>query len=138
MFSQKIMKFAMVGGLGFVVDTIVFSLAIYVLRTDLLTARVVSFILAATTTWLGNRLFTFSEREKEDKIKQWSKFFFSALISAMPNFAVFQVTIYFLGSSGLAPFIALVLGVLTGMFSNFTLSHLWVFNEKNIETKASY
>ncbi len=97
MFSQKIMKFAMVGGLGFVVDTIVFSLAIYVLRTDLLTARVVSFILAATTTWLGNRLFTFSEREKEDKIKQWSKFFFSALISAMPNFAVISGHDLFLG-----------------------------------------
>lgn len=136
MLSQKLLKFALVGSAGFIVDTIVFSLAIYVFKTDLLSARVVSFIFAATTTWLGNRWFTFSERNKEAKVKQWSKFFCSALISAIPNFLVFQATVYLLGRSGLAPFIALVFGISAGMLSNFMLSHRWVFNNPSNATEA--
>ncbi|MCL9782734.1 GtrA family protein [Vibrio sp. S4M6] len=131
MIRKKLLKFAIVGGGGFIVDSLVFALAIYLLHTNLLFARVISFIFAATTTWMGNRLFTFSERRREAISTQWSKSFCSALISAIPNFLVFQASLLMLGNKGVFPFIALVLGVGAGMFSNFALSHFWVFNRRN-------
>lgn len=56
---HKMVRFAVVGVGGFVVDCLVFALMHYVIGLPLMTARIVSFIAAATTTWFGNRVPTF-------------------------------------------------------------------------------
>ena len=53
-------RFSAIGAAGFLVDVS----ALYLLNGlgfDLYSARVASFLCAATFTWLGNRLFTFRE-----------------------------------------------------------------------------
>ena len=56
---HKMVRFAVVGVGGFVVDCWVCALLHYVIGLPLMTARIVSFIAAATTTWFGNRVLTF-------------------------------------------------------------------------------
>ncbi|WP_050940681.1 GtrA family protein, partial [Vibrio harveyi] len=98
---------------------------------ELMMARGLAFCVAATTTWLGNRCLTFSQSTKDRAFNQWQKFMLSASISALPNFAVFKVTTLLLGTQGTTVYIALVMGILAGMVSNYLLSMHWVFQQSS-------
>lgn len=124
---NRLFKFAIVGGCGFIVDFAVFTLLSQLIGWDLMVSRSLAFICAATTTWIGNRMFTFSELEGVDLFQQWRRFFISACISVIPNFIVFKLSLEFIGTEGLLIYVALVLGTLVGMVSNFKLSTRWVF-----------
>ncbi|WED24245.1 GtrA family protein [Vibrio sp. JC009] len=128
--NSHFFRFAIVGGVGFVVDSAVFAILFYLLGIPVFYARILSFICAATSTWMGNRLFTFGSRDG-NLFQQWLRFFTSACISAIPNFTLFSGIIFVFGEQGLIPYIALVFGTLAGMFSNFFLAKKWVFARKN-------
>ncbi|MGF1753867.1 GtrA family protein [Vibrio makurazakiensis] len=128
---SQLIKFGCVGAAGFVIDYAVFSLAYYVFGLPILNARIAAFLVAATSTWYGNRKLTFLQvRYKGNTalaFKQWQKFMCSALISAIPNLLVFKLLVDVLPEQGVTTFIAMVVGVLVGMVSNFLFSRYWVF-----------
>ncbi|EKO3851380.1 GtrA family protein [Vibrio harveyi] len=128
---SRLLTFAMVGGVGFIVDTLIFMVLFQWAGVELMMARGLAFCVAATTTWLGNRCLTFSQSTKDRAFNQWQKFMLSASISALPNFAVFKVTTLLLGTQGTTVYIALVMGVLAGMVSNYLLSMHWVFQQSS-------
>ncbi|MGR5426854.1 GtrA family protein [Vibrio sp. SCSIO 43155] len=128
---SRLLTFAMVGGVGFIVDTLIFMVLFQWAGVELMMARGLAFCVAATTTWLGNRCLTFSESTKDRAFNQWQKFMLSASISALPNFAVFKVTTLLLGTQGTTVYIALVMGILAGMVSNYLLSMHWVFQQSS-------
>lgn len=123
-------RFALVGGIGFVVDTLIFSLLFHVAGLELMAARSIAFLFAATTTWLGNRWLTFSQADKHNPLYQWLKFMASACISAVPNFAAFKGWTLMFGTQDYMVFLALALGILVGMMSNYLLSSKWVFSQQ--------
>ncbi|WP_199451118.1 GtrA family protein [Vibrio harveyi] len=127
----RLLTFAMVGGVGFIVDTLIFMVLFQWAGVELMIARGLAFCVAATTTWLGNRCLTFSQSTKDRAFNQWQKFMLSASISALPNFAVFKVTTLLLGTQGTTVYIALVMGILAGMVSNYLLSMHWVFQQSS-------
>ncbi len=127
---HKMVRFAMVGVGGFVVDCLVFTLLHYVIELPLMTARIGSFIAAATTTWFGNRVLTFEFKGQgnwSEKLIQWQKFMFSASISAVPNFLCFQLMTELLPVFTGVVFIAMAVGILVGMVTNYLFSQYWVF-----------
>jgi putative flippase GtrA len=127
---HKMIKFAMVGAGGFVVDCAVFALLHYVIGLPLMSARIGSFIVAATTTWFGNRVLTFELKGQgswSEKLIQWQKFMLSASISAIPNLLCFKLMTELLPAFTGAVFIAMAVGILVGMVSNYLLSQYWVF-----------
>ncbi|ANW25343.1 polysaccharide biosynthesis protein GtrA [Vibrio coralliilyticus] len=124
---NKLWRFALVGGVGFIADASLFALLFYAIGLPILDSRIVAFLSAATVTWFGNRVFTFESRNPSGKFSQWVKFMGCAMFSALPNFGVFKLTTYYWGSEGVLAMFALALGVLAGMLSNFLLSHWWVF-----------
>ncbi|CAK6714910.1 GtrA family protein [Vibrio harveyi] len=128
---SRLLTFAMVGGVGFIVDTLIFMVLFQWAGVELMMARGLAFCVAATTTWLGNRCLTFSQSTKDRAFNQWQKFMLSASISALPNFAVFKVTTLLLGTQGTTVYIALVMGILAGMVSNYLLSMHWVFQQSS-------
>lgn len=128
---SRLLTFAMVGGVGFIVDTLIFMVLFQWAGVELMIARGLVFCVAATTTWLGNRCLTFSQSTKDRAFNQWQKFMLSASISALPNFAVFKVTTLLLGTQGTTVYIALVMGILAGMVSNYLLSMHWVFQQSS-------
>ncbi|MEZ8613710.1 GtrA family protein [Vibrio sp. 10N.239.311.D11] len=127
---HKMIKFAMVGSGGFVVDCAVFALLHYVIGLPLMSARIGSFIVAATTTWFGNRVLTFEFKGQgnwSEKLIQWQKFMFSASISAIPNLLCFKLMTELLPAFTGAVFIAMAVGIFVGMVSNYFLSQYWGF-----------
>ncbi|WP_425628057.1 GtrA family protein [Vibrio neptunius] len=129
---SKLWRFAVVGGVGFAVDASLFALFFYGIGWPILGARVVSFFFAATVTWFGNRIFTFTHQQTTGKFSQWLKFVGCATLSAVPNVGVFKLTTHYCGSDGMLAMLALALGVLAGMVSNFVLSHWWVFGQQSL------
>lgn len=127
---HKMVRFAVVGVGGFVVDCAVFALLHYIVGLPLMTARISSFIAAATTTWFGNRVLTFGFKGQgrwSDKLIQWQKFMFSASISAVPNLLCFKLMVELLPVFTGAVFIAMAVGILVGMVTNYLFSQYWVF-----------
>ena len=125
-----VVLFAFVGCVGFAVDAAVFSLLFELVGIPVFTARIFAFVCAATTTWAGNRVLTFRHRPQTSRLSQWKKFMVAACFSALPNLLVFKISLQLLEGEQFAPYVALVLGILAGMVSNYTLSSRWVFATK--------
>ncbi|NOH95214.1 GtrA family protein [Vibrio sp. 99-70-13A1] len=128
--NSKVVKFALVGAGGFVVDCTAFAILHYWIGLPLMWARGGAFIVAATSTWFGNRVLTFEYKGNgswKENVKQWQKFMLSASFSAVPNLVCFKVVSELLPAFTGAMFIAMAIGVLVGMVSNYLLSQYWVF-----------
>lgn len=125
--ASKLITFAFVGFIGFLADTAIFYTSGFVIGIPLPIARSLSFFCAATVTWFGNRTLTFGPQQSKGMPSQWGRSLCCALISFVPNFAVFQLILFWLGLQKSQAMIALVFGILAGMTSNYLLSDRWVF-----------
>lgn len=118
---EQFKKFCLIGGLGFVVDSL-FFIFLSQLTDNIMLARLLSFWLAASTTWIGNRIYTFSHQQFTNFIVQWCKHLLTAHISGCINLLVFWCTkeVTFIP-------VAFCLGILAGLFSNYFIASRFVF-----------
>ena len=118
---QQFKKFCFVGGLGFVVDSLLFLLLTQV-TDNIMLARLLSFWLAASVTWLGNRIYTYNHQQFTDVFFQWYKHMLTAHFSGGVNLLIFWLT-----KDTLSISIAFCLGIFVGVFSNYFLANRFVF-----------
>lgn len=118
---MKFLRFACVGSLGFVVDATCFYLLLQITIPPM-TARVFSFWLAASVTWLGNRHFTFAKNHLDAPFNQWLKHMLSAHSSGAVNLIIFYII-----SINYAVELAFLVGIVLGTISNYWLSSRFVF-----------
>ncbi|KZM38648.1 MAG: GtrA family protein [Marinomonas sp.] len=147
-------RFALVGGLGFIVDLSVYALLSLIMPP--LYARAIAFWCAVTSNWYLNRYFTFAtnitdESNEADKLKQWFLFAITSLIAFVPNMGIYYLMMQFGQEDNLQtflpasllpafveasllisiwPYFALVPGVIAGMLVNFIAAKYWVFKPK--------
>lgn len=133
--NQKIIKFAFVGGIGFIVD---FS-SMFLLSTvfPLFPARLLAFFIALNSNWLLNRNFTFRNQAMQRStslIQQWTKFVISSCLGAVPNLVCYWGIIHIFNPAGITAIVAIIPGILLGMIVNFLLADKWVF--RPVSTKC--
>lgn len=121
---MKVAKFALVGGIGFIIDGALFYLLVKA-ELDIISARLIAFWLTASFTWLGNKYLTFNCSLKNNLLKQWGKH----MVSSHCSGAVNLVTFYFISLTG-ALELAFTVGVLLGAISNYWLSDKFVFRQQ--------
>ena len=104
---ERILKFAMTGGIGFVVDVGMLTFLTVVLDMDPYLARVFAILVAMTTTWLINRRYTFQVHDKvadhRELIAEGGRYGLVAVGAALVNYAVYAATLYLLLAAGLGP-----------------------------------
>jgi len=131
--ASRFLRFGIVGGFGFVIDTSVFVLLNEVCGASPYVARAFSILTAMVGTWLGNRTLTFADRAASGKrgiLHEWLKFAGANAIGNCLNYATFSAVV------ALAPppfdnrYLALVVGTAVGLVFNFTLSKRLVFKAK--------
>ena len=127
--KKRITRFAAVGMAGFAVDSLIFFMLMYV-SDNLLLNRFVAFWIAACTTWLGNRHFTF-KAQNQNPVWQWGKHMLSCHLSGLCNIAVFYVLVPVTGI-----YLAFVVGILVGTVTNYLLSSLLVFTTDNSRNQS--
>lgn len=128
------MKFAAVGGIGFVVDLVMFNLLLFAggrgpLHGDPLVAKTVAVIVATAVTYAGHRLWTFRHRARTGLTREYALFFALNAVGLGIALGCLAFSNYVLNLSGpLADNIsANVVGLMLGSLFRFWSYRTWVF-----------
>lgn len=126
---SKILKFGMVGAVGFLIEAVVLTLLYKEYAFNVVLARTVSFSLATLATWLLNRSFTFAEEKSLNLSKRKEYIFYLAIQSggAVLNFLVFILLIMILPYLKAIPIIPLAAGAVFGFLFNYIVLKRWVY-----------
>jgi putative flippase GtrA len=125
--ANSFVRFALVGGVGFVIDAFVLYVVIGSLGLGPYVARVISYIVAATSTWWLNREFTFRIADRRAPHRQWARYLAVNGLGGFVNYLVYAACLPLMGGLTLAPLIAVAIGSCAGLIFNFTLSKRLVF-----------
>jgi putative flippase GtrA len=126
---MEFLRFGVVGTIGFVVDTAVLYAGL-ALGLGLYGGRVVSYLVAATTTWALNRLWTFRGRGDGPAHQQWALFLVVNLAGFAMNYGTYAALIAFVPMVAAHPVLGVAAGAIAGMFGNFVLSRRLVFRAR--------
>ena len=122
-FSGQFLRFGIVGTAGYLVDISVLYLMHY-LGMDLYSGRIISFIVAATTTWIGNRLFTFkrSKSSRKKLTSEWASYIAAMSLGGIANYSTYAMLITYLTIFREHLWLAVAAATGVGMLINFVLA----------------
>ena len=121
----QFMMFGTVGFIGFLTDTaFVYG---FRARLGLYGAGLVAYVVAASVTWILNRLWTFRGLGAGPMHRQWAKFLAANLLGFTLNRGTYALLITFVPLCAEEPVLAGFAGAVAGMFVNFGLSKKVVF-----------
>jgi len=84
----RLLRFGMVGGIGFVVDASMLAVIHHGLGVNPFAARVFSIVLAAFTTWRLNRSVTF-EPSGHGQVREGFRYYYVVVFSAGINYGIY-------------------------------------------------
>ncbi|WP_308468106.1 GtrA family protein [Rathayibacter soli] len=137
-FVLQLLKFGTVGGVGFIVNLVVFN----ALRATIfnpsvehygpLYATIVATIVAITVNWIGNRFWAFSDGRQTNTAREGVEFFAVSLVGMLIPLACVWISHYLMGfTSPLADNISNnVVGLGLGTLFRFALYRWWVFSPR--------
>jgi putative flippase GtrA len=124
---QELVRFTLVGAVGFLVDAGALMLAMHGLGLGLYSGRAFSYLCAATFTWICNRRFTFADGGRGAPFVQWLKFLGANAIGGAVNYGVYAALVTFSAVAAARPVIGVAAGSVAGLVFNFAISKFWVF-----------
>ncbi len=124
--NGHLMRFALVGALGFVVDASVLEAMIF-LGMNPIAGRVVSFPVAVFATWIANRSFTFPDKIEQSPVREASTYVAVQLVGGAANFAVYSALVHSVQVCADWPILALAFGAVAGLTINYLGSKHIVF-----------
>ena len=121
----QFLMFGTVGTAGFLVDTA----TVYALRGSLglYGAGMVAYVVAATVTWILNRVWTFRGLGGGPMHQQWARFLVVNLAGFALNRGTYALLVTFVALCAEQPVFATAAGAIAGMFVNFSLNRTMVF-----------
>ncbi len=122
---RRFMRFALVGGIGFVIDAGVLTALVNGLGYGHYVSRAGSFSLAVTATWLINRRWVFQAGAPTGR--EYSGYFVVQLIGAVINLGIYVLVIELVPSLAALPVIPLACGAAVALLANFLLARRFVF-----------
>lgn len=122
-------RFGVVGVAGLVVDTAVLYGLIHGVAAGPYSARVASFLAAATATWALNRTYTFKGDHPGPWWRQWLAFLGANSFGAVVNYTTYAALITWSALVADIPALGVAAGSIAGMFLNFAASKKLVFRE---------
>ena len=134
--SGQVLRFGIVGGIGFLVDAGVLY-AMLSLGLGPYSGRVVSFLAAATTTFFLNRSFTFRRHSPSGThpapthpMGEWLVYLGLMVIGGLVNYGTYAAAVALSEPVHRFPVIGVALGSVAGMAINFWTSKTMVFERK--------
>ena len=129
LWGSQFLRFAFVGTAAFFVDTVVLYGGL-ALGLGLYSGRAMSYLVAATCTWYGNRRITFTTTRAYGSsaiATEWIRFLMTNLVGGAVNFGVYAALVSFVEVARAHPVLGVAAGALAGLGVNFTLSTFLVF-----------
>jgi putative flippase GtrA len=94
---RELGKFGTVGIVAFVVDVAIFNVLLFS-GTPTLLAKTISTVVAATVAFIGNRFWTWRDRERTNLRREYSLYFLFNLVGLIIGLACLWASHYGLGS----------------------------------------
>ncbi len=132
----QLVKFALVGGVGFVIDFGVFNLLCLTVLAPAqvhegpIVAKLISTTLAIAANWIGNRYWTFGPHRRNDSAKEALEFLVVSLAGMGVGLLCLWVSRYVLGFTTLLAdnISSNVIGLILGSLLRFALYRHWVYH----------
>ncbi|MFG2025066.1 GtrA family protein [Streptomyces sp. NPDC048825] len=126
--TREVAKFGAVGGMGLLVNLLVFNLVRSATDLQVVRASVIATVVAIVSNYIGFRYFTYRDRDKSGRTKELSLFLlFSAIGLVIENGILFAAT-YGLGlDSPLQSNVFKFLGIGIATLFRFWSYRSWVF-----------
>lgn len=125
----QILRFALTGVVGFIVDAGILWLALR-LGFGYFAGRAVSFLTAVWATWQLNRRFTFASRPAGSAWHEWWRYLAAMSGGGCVNYATYSAVVLRLPPSAFLPFFGVAAGSLAGLAVNFASARWWVFRHR--------
>jgi putative flippase GtrA len=123
----QLIRFGLVGGIGFVVNIVVYSICVHSVGLEYRVAAVVAWLVAVANNFIFNRHWTFDARDGAAHF-QAIRFLVVSLIAF--GFSLLLLTL-FVESLGIAKVPAQALAVALSMPLNFLGNKLWSFRTQS-------
>ena len=129
---RKLIYFAFVGGIGFLVDASILTLLSQYYGFDIYLARLISFSLATMATWVLNRKVVFRQEVDPDRRKslEYVRYLLVQTTGGGVNLLIFTLLIMVTPSLKSQPIIPLAVGAIFGLVINFTGTRYWVYSKR--------
>ena len=121
--ARQILRYGLVGGVGFVVDAGLLY-ALIAVGGDPYLSRLGSFAVAVTVTWALNRRWTFGRRGRAGAARSYLGYALVQLGGAAANFLVYAAVLGVLAPTPGNAVLALAAGSVAGLAVNFTGARL--------------
>ena len=126
---EQFLRFGVVGTVGFLVDSAVL-LGMMAAGLGPYGGRVVSYIAAASATFVLNRAWTFRTARRDAPVaSQWGRFLLLNLVGFAANYGTYAALITTVPLVAAYPVLGVAAGSIAGMFINFGLSRRFVFQD---------
>lgn len=126
---KRLLRYAFVGGVGFLVDAGVLSWLVAAALADPIVARCLSFPPAVLATWALNRrlVFTSAARSVGERAHEYGRYFAVQLLGALVNLGVYTLLVTSVPLLRAWPVAALACGSAVALLFNFWGAKYWVF-----------
>lgn len=125
----QFVRFGIVGTIGFIADASMLTLVLSVTGLGFYLGRLVSFLFAASITWALNRCYTFRDRSKQGRMRQWGRFVLVNSAGGLVNYGVYSALILGDDLFRAWPVLAVAAGSIAGLLVNFLGSKFLVFHK---------
>lgn len=125
----QFLRFALAGGIGFLVDVGVLYAMLWA-GTGPYVGRAISFLSAVFVTWQINRRLTFTKPHGKSVVREFAEYLLAMIAGGLCNYAAYAVALHFLPANKAAPLVADAIGSIAGMLVNYASAKLWVFRAR--------
>jgi putative flippase GtrA len=125
---REVALFAVGGLLGFMVDAGIAQGLVRMVGWNVYTARVVSFLSAATVTWWWNRNHTFAQRDSgRSQGSEWIRWMGLMAVGAVINNGIYVLVFEVFPALRAWPAVAVAAGSVGGSVANFLFARTLLF-----------
>lgn len=124
---SQFLLFCIGGVIGFVVDAGVLRVLVSVFGLNAYGARLISFLAAATATWIWNRNATFSGTRNFGLLGEWGRYLFAMSGGFVVNYSTYALVYTLLPLAQRFPEIAVAAGSVGGLVVNYAASRMWIY-----------
>lgn len=124
---REVLWFAVGGVLGFVVDAGIVQALVRAADWNPYAARIVSFLAAATVTWLWNRNITFAHRRSDRARSEWLRWLSVMAVGAVINYGLYAALVAWFPMVRLWPWMGVAAGSAAAALVNFYAARTLVF-----------
>lgn len=128
---RQLALFGVGGAIGFAVDIGVLQLLVSGLSWDRFSSRLISFLCAATATWVFNRHYTFRGLRRHSLFGEWVRYIIAMSGGFACNFAAYSALVLWFDIDRQWLILAVAAGSVAGLGVNFVASRHWVYRKKH-------